>query len=77
MTSRFSWLIPNPAPQPAPEVLEAQVLTREFYREVEHREEFDRYCQWYRDTATKHQQELQKMRGDINLFGWFCRRSGK
>jgi hypothetical protein len=76
MPSSFSWLIPNPAPQPDPAVFEVQILTQQFYHEVKYREEFDHYCQWYRATATKHQQELNKMRGDINLFSWFCRRSG-
>ena len=35
------------------------------------REEFEAYCQWYDDTAEFHRQELEKMRGDLNLFAWF------
>jgi len=49
-------------------------FTRNFYREVAHRQEFEQYCDWYYTTALKNQQELNKMRGDINLFGWFVRR---
>lgn len=72
MSNDLRWFAPQP--QPVPEAIIVHELTREFYREVEHREEFDRYCQWYRLAAEQHQRELQKMRGDINLFGWFCRK---
>lgn len=67
----FRWFAPNP--QPIPEVLLAYDLTRQFHREVEYREEVDRYCEWYRSTAAQHQREFQKMQGDMNVFGWFCR----
>ncbi|HEY9810829.1 MAG TPA: hypothetical protein V6D13_15990 [Halomicronema sp.] len=63
-----------PAPQPEIETLEAHQIARNFYREVEHRQDFQKYCQWYYETAQLHQQELQKMRNDINIFGWFIRR---
>lgn len=72
MSENFRWFAP--VPQPVPEALVIYDLTRQFYRELEQREEFDRYCQWYRATAAQHQQELEKMRGDINLLGWFDRR---
>lgn len=62
------------APKPISEALIAYALTREFHREVEYRQDFAYYCQWYRETAAKHQQELQTMQSDINLFGWFCRK---
>jgi len=71
MLQNFRWLIPKS--QVDPEALVAYELTREFHREVESREEFDRYCRWYHATAVQNRQELEKMRGDINLFGWFCR----
>jgi hypothetical protein len=67
----FRWFAP--APDPIPEVLMAHELTRQFHREVECREAFDHYCGWYRATAEQHRQEFQKLQGDINLFGWFCR----
>ena len=75
MLQDFRWLIPKS--QPDPEVLVAYELTRQFHREVASRKEFDRYCQWYRATAAQHRQELEKMRGDINVFGWFCRGFGR
>ena len=65
------WIVP--APQPDIEILETHQISREFYREVEQREEFNEYFRWYYETAQKNQQELQKMRGDINIFGWFFR----
>lgn len=65
-----------PAFQPEIEILEAHQVAREFYREVEYREDFASYCQWYYETAKSNRRELQKMRGDINIFGWFLRRRG-
>ena len=55
------------------EALEATQLTREFHEEVASRQAFDDYCQWYYETADNHRRELQKMRGDINILGWFLR----
>ncbi|MDX2097149.1 MAG: hypothetical protein SFW36_05180 [Leptolyngbyaceae cyanobacterium bins.59] len=72
MPNQFSWLIPNPQPQEL-EILQAYIVTHDFYREVKEREAFRQYCQWYRETADRHRQELEKMRGDVNVFGWFCR----
>jgi hypothetical protein len=63
-----------PAPPPAADIFASYQLVQEFHREVEYRQEFDRYCEWYRLTAERHRQEFQHMRSDINLFGWFCRR---
>lgn len=48
-------------------------VSREFHREVSGREDFAAYCQWYRETAERHRQELETMRGDLNVFGWFSR----
>lgn len=58
---------------PTAEILQRQYLTRQFYQEVSDRQEFERYCQWYYETAERHQKELEKMRGDINFFAWFGR----
>lgn len=44
-------------------------ITHEFYQELRHREAY----QWYHETAQAHQQELEKMRGDINILGWFLK----
>ncbi len=59
--------------QPAAEVFQTYQVTHEFYQEVQYREAFQQHCQWYTETAQRHQQELEKMRGDFNLFGWFSR----
>jgi hypothetical protein len=73
-------MLPNEFPQGAPipqdvaQNLESAKVTREFYHELEHRQAFDGYCQWYYQTAERHRQELTKMRGDINIMGWFNRK---
>jgi hypothetical protein len=72
MPEQFQYIIPTPPP--AADIFAAYRFTHEFYREAQHRQEHERYCLWYRQTAEYHRQELQKMQGDINLFGWFCRR---
>ncbi|HEY9744052.1 MAG TPA: hypothetical protein V6C90_26480 [Coleofasciculaceae cyanobacterium] len=72
MPEQFQYIIPTPPP--AADIFAAYRFTHEFYREAQHRQEHERYCEWYRQTAEYHRQELQKMQGDINLFGWFCRR---
>ncbi|XZO03305.1 MAG: hypothetical protein ACM65L_06155 [Microcoleus sp.] len=62
-----------PEPTPTAEIFQRNQIVREFYEEVKYRQELDLHCQWYYATAKKHQQELQKMQGDLNIFGWFCR----
>lgn len=61
-----------PEPTPAAESLQRNQIVRDFYAEVRYRQEFEQHCQWYYATAKQHQQELQKMQGDFNIFGWFC-----
>ncbi len=73
MSDDFRWYVPRP--QLIPEALQIYNVTREFYWEVQQRDEFECYCEWYRSTAVKHQQELQKMQRDINVLGWFYRKS--
>ncbi len=70
------YILPS-LPPVADERIAIHHVTREFFREVEFRDDRRRYCQWYRQTARQHQRELEAMRGDINLFGWFCQRRGK
>ncbi|MDY7020324.1 MAG: hypothetical protein SWJ54_03050 [Cyanobacteriota bacterium] len=55
------------------EILQAYQSTHEFYQEVIYREDFKRHCQWYAETAKRHQQELKEMQSDINIFRWFSR----
>ena len=72
MLNHLRWI--TIAPQPLSEALITYAFTRNFYREVEYREEFEQYCDWYYRTAAANQAEFQRMKGDINLFGWFNRR---
>jgi hypothetical protein len=65
-------IIPMPQPDVA-EIFRVYQATHDFYREVEQREALEEYCQWYYQVAEQHQQELEAMRGDINVLGWFCR----
>lgn len=62
-----------PAPPPAADIFATHQLAWEFRRETQHRQAFQRHCEWYRLAVQQHQQEWQAMQGDINLFGWFSR----
>lgn len=73
---RYSWIIPTPTPEIL-ELFQAHALSLEFHREVKHRQELQAYGQWYRETAKQNRRELQRMRGDINIFGWFNRMRGQ
>ncbi|MGV0028719.1 hypothetical protein [Phormidesmis priestleyi] len=64
----------RPTAQSEAEILEVYRTTHQFYQEAHYREEHDRYCEWYQAIALQNQQELAKMRGDVNLFGWFCKK---
>lgn len=69
--SEPNWLIPN-LPTVA-DLFGDYQLTREFYQEVRDRENHQRYCQWYHQVAQQHQDELNRLRQDINLLGFFYR----
>ncbi len=56
----FQRLIPKSSPETT-EILQSHQLAYDFYRELKHRQAFAEYCQWYHETAQKHQQELTKM----------------
>lgn len=60
-------------PPPEIEILAVYQATQQFYYEVQQRQEFELYCQWYEMTAEKNRQELEAMQTDINLMGWFYR----
>ena len=45
--------------------------TSEFYQEVKSRKAMKVYGDWYRTTAQKHRQELEQMRGELNILSWF------
>ena len=70
MPDEFRQIIPTP-PSAVDEIFATHHVSGEFYREVQYRQELERYCQWYYETAAQHRQELQRMRSEINIFGWF------
>lgn len=72
MPEKFQFIVP--APPPPADIFASYQLAHEFYREAQMRQNHELYCEWYRQTAKRHQQEAKKMQSDINLFGWFCRR---
>ncbi len=47
--------------------------TKQFYQEVQSRTELKLYCDWYYTTAALNRQELQQMKGELNVLGWFRR----
>jgi hypothetical protein len=64
-----------PAPQPeVEETFASHHTTHQFYHEVRVRAEFQQYCDWYYTTAKQNRQDLEKMRGELNIMQWFCRR---
>lgn len=72
MSKDFIYILPSLQP-PVTESFATYQTTRQFYQEVQARSEFQRYCQWYRQTARQHQQQLKRMRGEFNFMQWFRR----
>lgn len=70
MPDEFRQIIPAPQPELA-ETFAAYQATSQFYREAQSRGEHKRHCNWYYTTAELHRQELQQMRGEFNILGWF------
>lgn len=70
MSEELRRIIPLP-PRVADETFATYQATTEFYQEVQYRNELERYCHWYYMTAERHRQELQKMRKETNILGWF------
>jgi hypothetical protein len=66
-------IIPLPQAE-AEEILVAHQITFEFYQEVRFRQALDDHCEWYQQVAQQHRRELEAMRNDINLLGWFSGR---
>lgn len=64
----------EPSSATASEAVELQQVTYEFRREVQHRQAFEDYCQWYYAIAQQHRAELAAMENDIPCFNWFWRR---
>jgi hypothetical protein len=72
MTNDFRWMFSVPHRLDL-EVFQAHQLTQEFREEVEYRQSFDHYCQWYAAISEQNRQELKKLQGDFNVLGWFYR----
>jgi hypothetical protein len=69
----FSFQVVPLNPDQGLDVLETYQVTHHFYAEVKYRQDFEAYCQWYDAVAEQHRQELEAMKSDINILGWFCR----
>ncbi|MBD2293697.1 hypothetical protein H6G06_09390 [Anabaena sphaerica FACHB-251] len=67
------YIVPSSQPE-VEEVFAVHQTTIEFYQEVQTRSEFQTYCDWYYKTAAENRRELEKMRGELNIMGWFFRR---
>lgn len=72
MSNELRQIIPTPPP-PGDEIFATQQVSSEFHHEVQYRQAFEQYCEWYYATAMLHRQELQKMRREFNIFGLFIR----
>lgn len=70
MPNEFHQIIPLP-PAEVEGTFAPYQVTSQFYREVRQREAWLGYCQWYYSTAARHRQELQQMRGELNILSWF------
>lgn len=72
--SESNWIIPKLEIVPdAAEIIVSHQVAYDFYQEVAYRDAWNDYVQRYREMAYRHQQELESMRHDPNLFGWFVR----
>jgi hypothetical protein len=72
MKEDFRFIIPR-TPTTNSEIFAIHVVTKQFYQEVQYRQEFQNYCEWYYSVGEKHRQEAEKMRNDLNIMGWFTR----
>ena len=70
MPDKLQRIIPAPQPEIEQNFAGYQV-TSQFYREVQSREAIKHYCEWYDTTSERHRQELQQMRGELNIMAWF------
>ncbi|MEB3150402.1 MAG: hypothetical protein VKL60_15490 [Sphaerospermopsis sp.] len=72
MSKELPYIVPSPQPE-VEEVFAVHQTTVEFYHEVQTRSEFKRYCEWYYTTAAENRRDLEKMRDELNIMGWFFR----
>lgn len=55
------------------EHLELQHIAQEFRLEVEYRQRFEEYCEWYYHTAEQNRRDFSQMQAELNLREWFAR----
>jgi len=53
------------------EALELHQAAIDFQRELEHRQAFEDYCQWYYRLAEQNRAEYLAMQNDAGSFGWW------
>lgn len=70
MSQELSHIIPSPQPE-VEDTFSAYQTTHQFYTEVQARSELKKYCDWYYTTAESNRQDLEKMRGELNIMQWF------
>ncbi len=69
----FEYLSPRSlaTPQDVIEHLELHHFAQEFRLEIEHRQQFEAYCEWYYEVAQQNREDYQCMQGEPNLREWF------
>ena len=68
----FEYLLPETAEvRPVSDILAAHQAAIEFQREVELRQAFEDYCQWYYKLAAQNQAEMLAMQNDADSFLWW------
>lgn len=78
MTDFFFHRQISPSPhQDEEEHLQSHQVTVEFYQEVQYRTALAEYCQWYYQLAESNRRDLAQMRRELNIMGWFCRKSSR
>ncbi|MBW4594486.1 MAG: hypothetical protein KME46_16640 [Brasilonema angustatum HA4187-MV1] len=70
MSQELSHIIPSPQSE-VEDTFSAYQTTHQFYTEVKTRSEFKQYCENYYMTAERNRQDLEKMRGELNIMQWF------
>lgn len=66
------FIVPLPQ-QPDLEVLEPYRVSLAFYDEVRRRQALEEYHQWYVQTAEQNRRDLEMMRREFNIMGFFSR----
>lgn len=71
----FEYLSPRSlaTPQDVIEHLELQHIAQEFRLEVEYRQQFEEYCEWYYRTAAQNYRDYVQMQSEPDVREWFSR----